>query len=59
MKLMNTIWGEEAADKRCEEGKALGSDQISWNVGKKVTVAWMGIYEVVLCPAQEARFSGH
>lgn len=61
IKLRNTIWGkrgEEAADDRkCEEGKALGSEQISWKMGKRATVAWTGIYEPVLCPAQEAQFS--
>lgn len=52
--------GEEAADDRkCEEGKALGRQQISWKMGKRATVAWTGIYEPVLCPAQEAQFSEH
>lgn len=52
--------GEEAADDRkCEEGKALGRQQISWKMGKRARVAWTGIYEPVLCPAQEAQFSEH
>ena len=59
VKLRNTIWGErgkEAADIKCEDGKTLGSEQLSWKMGKSATVTWMGIYEPVLCPAQEARF---
>lgn len=29
--------GEEAADTTYQEGKALGSEQISWKMGKRAT----------------------
>lgn len=55
----STTHREEAAGIKCEEGKALGSKRISWKLRRRATVAWVGIYGPLLCPAQQAPFSEH
>lgn len=55
----NTRGREKAAGIKCEVGKALGSNQISWKMGRRATVAWVGIYDPLLCSAQTTAFSEH
>lgn len=59
MEARNTTCRKEAAGIKCGEGKALGSKQISWKIERRATVAWVGTYETLLCPAQTAPFSEH